>query len=140
MSQRFRNICDTSNAIDIEASYREFLRECYQECLTGPFEYMDPADVLETMDPTAFRCGCNDWADGQDWVEYDGYWYEASYLDECREEAEAEIEDDITELESELDELDSNDFNDFADVDYRKTLVNRIQVLRDEQEMLWKLF
>jgi hypothetical protein len=140
MTKRFNDILCTSKAIDIEASYREMLRDCYADCLTGPFAYLDPADVLETMDPTAFRCGCNDWVDGQDWVEYGGDWYDIGYLEECRSEAESEIEDDIAELESEIEQLDSNESEDRHDSDYRETLENQIEVHRDELVMLYKLF
>lgn len=138
--ERFDNLLDTSNAIDTEARYRDFLRDCYSDNLTGIFANYDPAQVLEEIDPTAYRCGHNDYIDGEDWTEYNGETYETSYLEEIRNEVEQELQDKIDELESDLDELDDNDYGDRHDMDYRQTLLDQINVLNNEIQSLYRLF
>ena len=138
--KRFDDLLDTSEAIDTEAQYREWLREAYSDCLLGPFEHLDPAKLLEEADFTAYRCGHVDYIDSQEWTEYNGDTYETSYLESIRDEVEATIEDDISELESELDELDSDDSEDRHDTDYRESLVERIENLRGEIRQLSQLF
>ncbi len=138
--KRFDELLDTSKAIDTEEHYREMLRECYSDSLKGPFECLDPAELLEMADPTAYRCGYVDYIDSQEWTEYNGDTYETSYLEEIRNDVESELQDDIEELESELDELDSNDSEDRHDMDYRQTLLNQISVLNAEIESLYLLF
>jgi hypothetical protein len=138
--KRFNDLLDTSKAIDTEAVYREFLRETYRDCLSGPFEHLDPAELLEEADPTAYRCGHVDYIDGEEWTEYNGDTYETSYLEELRYELESIIEDDISDLESELDELDSDDSEDRHDMNYRETLTERIESLHGEIRQLYQLF
>ena len=138
--QRFDDLLDTSEAIDTEAQYRDFLREAYRDCLSGPFEHLDPAELFEEADPVAYRCGHVDYIDGEEWTEYNGDTYETSYLESIRDEVEAIIEDNISELESELDELDSDDSEDRHDTDYRETLVERIENLHGEIRQLSQLF
>src|ERR1700733_4796100 len=48
--------------VDIEELYRDLLDEVYEPIKFGELEY-SPATVLESVDPTAFRMGCNDYAD-----------------------------------------------------------------------------
>ena len=43
-----------------EDDYREMLRECYGETVNICGIEYDTADTLEEVDPTAFRCGFND--------------------------------------------------------------------------------
>lgn len=138
--KRFDDLLDTSKAIDTEESYREMLRDCYSDCLQGPFEGLDPAELLEMADPTAYRCGHVDYIDGQEWTDYNGDTYETSYLEELRYSLESNLEDEISELESELDALDSNDSEDRHDMDYRETLTERIESLHGEIRQLYQLF
>lgn len=49
--------------VDIEELYRDLLDEVYEPIKFGELEY-NPATVLESVDQTAFRVGCNDYADG----------------------------------------------------------------------------
>ncbi len=63
---------DTDDATVIEM-YESMLADCYGEtvCIAG-CEY-DTARALKEIDPTAYRCGMNDWVDGldkQDFPEY----------------------------------------------------------------------
>lgn len=52
--------------VDADEQYKQMIDECYSfSRVGGPFEYMSPAKVLEDMDPTAYRCGFNDWTDSE---------------------------------------------------------------------------
>ena len=42
-----------------EDDYREMLNDCYDTIHIGTLEY-EPADVLESVDPIAYRCGFSD--------------------------------------------------------------------------------
>jgi hypothetical protein len=46
---------------DLEELYEEFLDECYGTVTIGGYEY-STSDALKSVDPTAFRCGLNDWS------------------------------------------------------------------------------
>ena len=45
--------------------YDEMLDECYGPVKMGTFIF-DASSVLRELDPTAYRCGFNDWLDGED--------------------------------------------------------------------------
>jgi len=55
-----------------------------------------PADIIKELDPTAYRCGLNDYVDGIDKADCKAY-------QELEEELEA-LEDELTDLENELEE------------------------------------
>ncbi|MBA4026679.1 MAG: hypothetical protein C0473_00405 [Cyanobacteria bacterium DS3.002] len=48
--------------VNIEELYRDLLDEVYEPIKFGELEYC-PSQVLEAVDPTAFRMGCNDYTD-----------------------------------------------------------------------------
>ncbi|MBU6454380.1 MAG: hypothetical protein KGS72_21610 [Cyanobacteria bacterium REEB67] len=50
--------------VDIEELYRDLLDEIYEPVRFGDLEY-SPATVLESVDPTAFRMGANEYADSE---------------------------------------------------------------------------
>ena len=86
---------DELETIDMNARYRDMIDECYSfASVGGPFEHMTPSRVLEEVDPVAFRCGFNDWTDGETrdrgLVEIDGDFYDEDEIDEIRDEIEAE--------------------------------------------------
>lgn len=90
--------------IDMDERYRDMLDECYSfDSVGGPFESMQPSRVLEEVDPIAFRCGFNDWFDGEvrgrnGLIELDnGKVYDEREVDAIREELEAEAEEDKEE-------------------------------------------
>lgn len=64
--------------VDTEELYRDLLDEIYEPVTFGELEYC-PSQVLESVDPVAFRIGCNEYADSgvQDgWlIELDGNYY-----------------------------------------------------------------
>ena len=91
--------------VDREAAFCEMLDECYSfSSVGGPFAYMTPSRVLQEMDPTAFRCGVNDFADGQEWVEVGTETYNQSEAEEIKETLADELSSQETDTESELDD------------------------------------
>ena len=49
---------------DIEELYRDLLYECYQPVKFGELEY-SPSQILEAVDPVAFRIGVGEYADSE---------------------------------------------------------------------------
>ena len=52
------------DAINEEAAYDAFLDEVYPECSIAGYKYQTSSSLKE-IDPTAYRCGKNDWLDGE---------------------------------------------------------------------------
>lgn len=97
---------DNLRKIDREERFDAMLDECYSfEAVGGPFAHMSPASVLKEMDPIAYRCGVNDWADGEDFTEVDGETYD-------RQEVQDQIDDLVSELESEISDLEAEEDDD----------------------------
>lgn len=87
-------------AIDRESRFDDMLDDCYSfEKVGGIFACMSPSRVLKECDPTAYRCGVNDYADGENWTEIDGEYYDT-------DEAEKVKADFISELETEAETLE----------------------------------
>ncbi len=59
-----------------------------------------PADIIKELDPTAYRCGLNDYVDGIDKAEVKEY-------QQLEEELE-ELENELTDLENELEEMEND--------------------------------
>ena len=99
--------------VDREAAFNDMLDECYSfESVGGPFACMSPSRVLLEVDPTAHRCGVNDYADGQEWVEVGGETYEQDKVEEVKQELVDELQEEScsewTAL-AELQEVDDED-------------------------------
>lgn len=93
------HIVSECTAADLEARFSDVLDECYSfEKVGGPFQYMTPSRVLKEMDPTAFRCGVNDWADGEELYEINGDYYDRADVDKAREEFIEELDSEISDL------------------------------------------
>ena len=94
--------------VDMEQRFRDMLDECYSfDKVGGPFAYMSPSRVLEEMDPTAFRCGVNDYADGEsdEIMELSSGYYRIEDCKEVQDEIAAELDTEIEDLrENEADE------------------------------------
>lgn len=71
---------------DYTEQYDDMLRETCGPVMIGSLEY-DVAMVLKEVDPTAYRCGMNDWLDGEQ---------------KDRNIEPDELKDELTELEDEL--------------------------------------
>ena len=78
---------------DLEGQYNDMLNDCNECVVINGMEYL-PSQVLAEVDPTAYRCGFNDYC--SDFGEN-----QARFMLEY-EERESEIED----LESDLEELE----------------------------------
>lgn len=89
-------VTDDLTAIDTTTLYDEMLDECYSfESVGGIFASMSPSRVLAEVDPTAYRCGKNDWEDGESraqWEEIDGEYYDRTEVEQLRDDIEAEID------------------------------------------------
>lgn len=88
-----KKIQEELSEIDVEVKYREFLQEVYGDVeVCGMM--MSAARILEEMDPIAFRCGLNDWLDGEDNItEVNGGYYDTDEVNEIKEEFEAAQEE-----------------------------------------------
>ena len=82
---------------DYEESYCEMLDEIDEWPAVGSITFQ-PSRVLRELDPTAYRCGLNDYVDSIDITETEQY--------EELEERLTELEGEIDLLEQELEELE----------------------------------
>lgn len=85
----------------VEDSYKDALDESYE--MPNGWAY---SDVLEQMDPIAYRCGLNDYADNFDKEEFQDY---KELLEEYEEfdNINDQLNDEIYDLESEIEDLES---------------------------------
>lgn len=86
---------------DMDSAYREMLDDCYSfKSVGGPFEHMSPSGVLETMDPTWFRCELNDYINSMRnaSLKVDGDYYANGDIEKARDQVVEELE---TSLEHE---------------------------------------
>lgn len=135
-------IVEECKPVDREAAFDAMLDECYSfKKVGGPFEWMLPSRVLQEMDPTAYRCGVNDFADGEPWVEIDGETYDRAEVEAVIEEFKDGLESELSDLESELEELTDNlgdmeadELYSLAECDEQRRLVNlKTQEVTDKQ-------
>jgi hypothetical protein len=106
--------------IDREQRFRDMLDECYSfDSVGGPFAYMSPSRVLEEMDPTAFRCGVNDYMDGEDVYEIDGECYDRKEVEEAAEEFIDELRDELSEAEAEIEDDEEPDRSEVEEIEAR---------------------
>lgn len=79
-------------SIDQEQMFRDSIDETTETIQIGSISFT-PSRVLEELDPIAFRCGVSDYMDSlaQDgeYEEIDGEYYQASEVEEIREELES---------------------------------------------------
>lgn len=100
-------ITEELTAPDLEELYDSMLDDCYSfKQVGGPFENMSPSRVLKEVDPIAYRCGLNDWAD-QDYVEVGGKMYGKEEVREKQEEFCEQIRGEIEDLEEEIEEREA---------------------------------
>jgi hypothetical protein len=71
---------------------------------------MSPSRVLRECDPTAHRCGVNDYADSQrdQWTEVEGEYYETREVDKVRESFIEDLQGELSNLEIELEEAEED--------------------------------
>jgi hypothetical protein len=78
--------------VDIEEYYAAALDDIYPVVEIGHSRF-SPSSIVRELSPTDFRCGMNDYIDGDDTLEYVAdEWYRADEIQKLREEIEEEIE------------------------------------------------
>lgn len=98
------------SAIDREARFDEMLDECYSfDSVGGPFAHMSPSRVLKEMDPIAYRCGVNDYEDGEGWVEVDGESYDQREAEKAKDSFLDDLNSELSDLQSELSDEESEE-------------------------------
>lgn len=98
-----RHVTEECERVDLEARYDEMLDECYSfKDVGGIFSNMSPSRVLKEVDPTAYRCGMNDWEDSEGLVEIGGDYYEQDKVDTARDGFVDNLESELSDLETEL--------------------------------------
>jgi hypothetical protein len=118
VSDMLRHVMEECTAIDREQRFRDMLDECYSfDSVGGPFAHMSPAKVLEEMDPTAFRCGVNDYMDGEGTVEVGGDDYDGDEVDAAAEEYIDGLRNELADLESQLEDEIAEDEPDSDVID-----------------------
>lgn len=88
---------------EAESAYVEMLDECYGKIKIGYLSW-PASQVLEEMDPIAFRCGLSDFISNEVTEcpeRFEGY-------TELQEEL-SELQDELSDLESELEELEETE-------------------------------
>lgn len=79
----------------LDQEYRDFIDEFNEVKIMG-MSYC-ASRVLEELDPTAYRCGFNDWLDSEEWDEFEGDYMKRDDIEKVTEEYEEYLE----ELENE---------------------------------------
>lgn len=79
----------------LDQEYRDFIDEFNEVKIMG-MAYC-ASRVLEELDPTAYRCGFNDWLDSEEWDEFEGDYMKRDDIEKVTEEYEEYCE----ELENE---------------------------------------
>jgi hypothetical protein len=101
------HIAENCTPVDRESAFDAMLDDCYTfEKVGGPFACMSPSRVLRECDPTAYRCGVNDYADGEEWTEIGSETYDTKAAEIARTEFVGELESEADELEREVVEID----------------------------------
>ncbi len=97
--------------VDREAQFDDMLDECYSfKSVGGIFANMSPSSVLKEVDPTAYRCGVNDYFGTDDtYTEFAGETYLVEDLESAKQEFIGEIELEISTLESEIEEAKADE-------------------------------
>lgn len=116
ITQLEKRIAAECSPVDREAAFDEMLDECYSfDSVGGPFAHMCPSSVLKECDPVAYRCGVNDYADGQDWFEVGGENYRQEDCEGIRAEMVDELESELADLEKNEDGEDSAELDELRD-------------------------
>jgi hypothetical protein len=95
--------------IDLEELYRDMIDECEPVVKVGGLSFT-PSRIIEELDPIAFSCGVNDYADsliGETISEemIDGEYYKLDEVNDIRDEIESELDEE--EEEKEWDDLNA---------------------------------
>lgn len=119
--------------VDREARYREALDS--EGDITVAGLTFSPSRIVEELDPIAFDCGCNDYADAEGWVEVGDEYYEADAVEAAREEFLDEMRSELSDMEIEQCDLESEDAEE-RDTDRLSSLMADIPALEARIEEL----
>lgn len=78
---------------ELDQRYRDMLDEVYGEVTIAGLTYQT-SDALESVDPTAYRCGFSDWLDDETLIEVDGEYFNRADWEEYQEALEEEEENE----------------------------------------------
>lgn len=125
-----KQITDNLTPLDTEELYAGMLDDCYGECEIAGMKFTT-SRALKELDPTAYRCGENDYIDSLSLVEINGDYYE-------RDAVEAERDSLVTDLESAIEaveeDLASEEECEEPDSEEISSLKLRIVELQEELE------
>lgn len=127
MIEHIKAECST---VDTDKLYDDMLDECYSfESVGGCFSCMSPSRVLSECDPIAYRCGKNDWLDGErdNFVEVGSDYYRKDDVDDAAEAFIDEKRDELSELEGEHDELESDEETERNELDTIRDKISRLE-------------
>lgn len=125
--------------IDPEARFNDMLDECYSfESVGGPFAHMSPSRVLKECDPVAYRCGVNDYADGEEWVEVGDSYYDQGDVEKIKDALMEELEGVESDLEEAAENYDESEEEDRDKEVDREKLGERLAEVRTDLETLRK--
>ena len=125
--------------VDRETAFAESLDS------DGPIDVrglsMMPSDIWKEMDPTAFRCGVNDYADGEPWTEVQGETYDnedignalESFLDPIRDELNRAL-DELERLEMESEDEPDSKVGTFEEIDAKNAEISTLSAFISECE------
>lgn len=98
--------------LNVSDMYDEMLDECFDFAeVGGPFSHMLASRVLVQCDPIAYRCGFNDWLDGENFFEVDGEYYYGTDLERVKDELISNLEDEISNLEEQVEDMPQSDID-----------------------------
>jgi len=91
-----KRIAEELDPVDLEQLYRDMLDECEPEVRVAGLSFC-ASRIVEELDPVAFRCGVNDYADGlvNDSIteEINGNHYDLREAQDIVDEVECEMEE-----------------------------------------------
>lgn len=113
------HVTSECSRIDQERIFDDMLDESYSfEKVGGPFENMSPSRVLKEVDPTAYRCGMNDYFGTDDtYVEIEGELYEQREVEKARDEFVDQLDSQIADLEKEIETVEADEDCELSDLD-----------------------
>lgn len=122
--------------VDTDKRYDEMLDECYDfKAVGGPFAYMSPSRVLAEVDPVAYRCGKNDWVDGERFLEVGDSEYEERDVEKARESFQEDLESKESDLSIEIEEMESDEDHNLQEL---ASLKRQLQEVEDEIKAVQK--
>lgn len=92
------------SAVDTDKLYDDILDECSSCC--DMCKQYGASRILKELDPTAYRCGKNDYIDGCDITEVNGTEYHDRDLDKAKDEFIDGLRDELSDLEKERDDIE----------------------------------